>query len=203
MTTGRGPRDPEALKAKWDERYRRSERVPPPAPVLLENLHLLPRSGRALDLACGLGVNALLLAQRGLEVTAWDLSAVAIERLQHQAKVRGRPIRAQVRDLQARPPRPKSFDVIVASYFLERDLAPALSAALCPGGLLFYQTFCTEAVSDCGPSNPAFRLATNELLGMFPDLIVRFYREEGRTGDITRGTRDLAMLVAQKPGTPG
>jgi tellurite methyltransferase len=192
----------DALRSKWDERYAHSDREPLPAPVLAENLHLLPSAGRALDLACGLGANALLLAQRGLDTSAWDLSPVAIEHLMEEAKARGLGISAEVRDAQARPPEPQSFDVIVVSHFLDRGLMPAIAGALRPGALLFYQTFSREAVSDWGPSNPCFRLETNELLRLLPQLVVRVYREEGRVGDLSRGARDIAMLVAQRAEMP-
>lgn len=193
------------LREKWDARYREAERIPEPARVLAENHHLLPAAGSALDLACGLGENALSLAAAGLAVTAWDLSPVAIERLKAEAQRRGLAVTAEVRDVQARPPGPESFDVILVAHFLDRDLIPAIAAALRPGGLLLYQTFTREAVNACGPSNPDFRLAPNELLRLFPGLLVRVYREEGRLGDLTRGTRDLALLVAQRPPltTPG
>jgi tellurite methyltransferase len=192
----------EALRAKWDERYTRSDRVPVPAMVLANNLHLLPPAGKALDLACGLGANALLLAEQGLETTAWDLSPVAIERLQERAKACGLHVEADLRDVQLHPPAPDAFDVVVVSHFLDRKLIPAIGAALRPGGVLFYQTFTREAITDCGPSNPAFRLETNELLRLGAELVIRFYREEGRLGDITRGTRDVAMLIAQRPPKP-
>lgn len=190
--------DATALRVKWDQRYRDAERDPVPAAVLAENLHLLPASGRALDLACGLGAGAMLLAQHGLEAVAWDFSPVAIERLRRKSAARGLSIKAEVRDVSEWPPEPETFDVILVSHFLERDLAPALSSALRPRGLLFYQTFSRQAVSDCGPSNPDFRLATNELLELFPSLVVRFYREEGRIGNPRVGTRDIAQLVAQR-----
>jgi tellurite methyltransferase len=192
--------DTQSLRAKWDRRYRDMDRDPPPATVLTENLHLLPPRGRALDLACGFGAGALLLAERGLDVVAWDLSPVAIERLQSDCAGRGLRIATEIRDVCRDPPEPQAFDVILVSHFLERDLAPALMEALRPGGLLFYQTFSREAVSDCGPANPAFRLATNELLELFSSLVVRFYREEGRTGDQEAGTRDIAQLIAQRGG---
>ena len=73
-----------------------------------------------------------------------------------------------------------------------------MAAALRPGGLLFYQTFILDRVDDSGPRDGPFRLQTNELLQLFPDLIVRFYREEGRIGDIGRGFRNRAQLVAQR-----
>jgi SAM-dependent methyltransferase len=188
----------DGLRAKWDRRHGEAAEIGEPAGVLTENAHLLPGRGRALDLACGRGANALFLAAAGLETHAWDLSPVAIERLGRAAVERGLSLSAEVRDVIARPPPAASFDLIVVSYFLERRLAPALADALRPRGLLLYETFVREAVSDCGPSNPAFRLDDNELLRLFAGLRVRFYREEGRIGDPARGYRDLAMLVAEK-----
>ena len=187
------------LTRKWDRRHRNAEGPGEVAAVLADNLHLLPAKGDALDLACGRGANAIRLAQAGLRVTAWDLSAVAIERLNSTARTQRVSITAGVRDVIARPPEPESFDLILVSYFLERSLAPAIMRALSPGGLLYYQTFSVNAVSDSGPSNPAFRLQDNELLALFRPLKVRFYREEGRLGECRMGIRDIAMLVAEKP----
>jgi hypothetical protein len=113
---------------------------------------------------------------------------------------RGLALETQVRDLTARPPGPSRFDLIVVTHFLDRSLAPAIAAALRPGGLLYYQTFNREPVSARGPSNPAYRLAPNELLDLFRGLVVRVYRDEGRTGDTSQGLRDLAQLIAQRPG---
>ena len=184
---------------KWDLRHAKATDPGQPARVLEENLHLLPSQGKALDLACGRGVNAFMLAQAGLKVTAWDNSPVAIARLLHQAEALGLSINAQVRDVIEAPPEPSSFNLILVSYFLERKLTPALIDALRPGGLLLYQTFSRERVTDCGPSNIQYRLKNNELLSLFKQLTIRVYREEGSLGDLTKGCRDLAMLVAQKP----
>ncbi len=196
-----GPPDTEnvSLRLKWDQRYREAEGLPDPALILLEYGHLLPAAGgRALDLACGLGANALWLAARGFRVDAWDLSPVAIGRLCAEARGLGLPVDASVRDLIGDPPAPAAYQLILVAHFLERGLAPAIAAALRPGGVLFYQTFSREAVSDRGPSDPAYRLGPNELLDLFPSLVVRAYRDEGRLGDQTRGIRDLALLVAQR-----
>jgi SAM-dependent methyltransferase len=134
-------------------------------------------------------------------VQAWDLSKVAIERLAAEARKRELSnLHGQVRDVIREPPAPGRFDLILVSFFLQRDLAAYLIDALRPGGVLFYQTFTRAAVSPCGPSNPAFRLDDNELLRMFSALRVRVYREEGLLGDRTTGCRDVAMLVAEKPG---
>lgn len=189
----------DSLREKWDSRHGAVEKRPSLARVLAENLHLLPASGTALDLACGLGGNALALAEQGLDVTAWDLSPVAIQRLQKfasEAKLSN--LKAEVRDVEQQPPGPASFDVIAVSYYLERSLIPQLMQALKPGGLIFYQTFTAIAVGEEGPSNPAFRLGDNELLELFRPLKLRVYREENRLGDLQRGARDIAMLVAER-----
>ncbi len=183
----------------WDQRYRDSITEQPPALVLGAQAHLLPATGMALDLACGLGANALLLARRGLETWAWDISPVAIGRLDGYAAQAGLAIHTEVRDVVLRPPEPARFDVIVVSRFLERSLAPFLQAALRPGGLLFYQTFTKTRTGEAtGPRNPAFLLEDNELLRLFAPLRVRFYREEGLLGDTAQGIRNEALLIAQK-----
>jgi SAM-dependent methyltransferase len=185
-------------REKWNLRYEGVSQAPVAIEVLTENAHLLPSGGDALDLACGLGGSALFLAQRGLATRAWDLSAVAIEALRGQAN--GLPVVAETRDVTVRPPEAGRFDVICVGHFLDRALCPKIVAALKPGGLLYYQTFSRDSVDDSGPANPLYRLDTNELLKLFPGLIVRFYRDEGREGDVSLGFRNRAQLVAQRPG---
>ena len=190
----------DAMQGKWDERYRAA---PPgagePARVLRDYGHLLPAAGTGLDLACGLGANALFLARRGLRTLAWDLSRVAVQRLQAAADAASLPLTAAARDVIAAPPAPDSADVIVVAHFLERSLAAPLMAALRPGGLLFFQTFTRTFVNPAGPTQEVYRLADNELLGLFAPLHLLAYREEGRVGDSSRGFRDEAMLVGMKP----
>lgn len=185
-------------KAKWNERYRATTGVPMASQVLRENLHLLPGNGRALDLACGLGANAMLLAQQDLEVDAWDIADVAVAALHDTALKRQLTLNAEVRDVEADPPETTAFDVIVVSHFLDRGIIPALIEALKPGGLIYYQTFTRQRVSERGPQREELRLAEQELLQLFSGLQVLFYREEGRIGDIQKGFRDEAMFVGRK-----
>lgn len=187
-------------REKWDAVYRDKTQLPSPATrVLAENLHLLPESGDALELACGLAGNATLLAQRGFRAHAWDISPVVIHRLTEFARERGLPLIAEARDLTAAPPHPDSWDVIMVAHFLDRGLFPSIKAALRPGGLLFYQTFTRTSATGAGPRNLDFRLATNELLALCSGLEVLVYREEGLAGDIRQGLRDEAMIVARRP----
>lgn len=181
---------------KWDARYRsRFHADNQPAEVLKQNLDLLPSGGKALDLACGMGANALLLARAGLEVHAWDISGMALEALQVRAASDGIQINTEQRDVITHPPKINTFDVIVVSRFLERGLAAAIMSALNPAGRLFYQTWTQNKPPQIGPTNPAYLLAPNELIGLFRDLTVLYYREGIRPADTGYGE---ALLVAQR-----
>lgn len=188
------------MPTDWEARYRELSATPPgPAAVLADFDHLLPASGDALDLACGLGGNALHLARHGLITRAWDSAATAIDRLAAQARVEGLALTAEVRDVVEHPPAASTFDAIVVSRFLDRSLCPALAAALRPGGLLFYETFTRARVTGRGPQSEHYRLGDNELLALFAGLRIRLYRDEDRAGASDRGLRDIAQLVAQRP----
>jgi SAM-dependent methyltransferase len=185
-------------QAKWDARYSGATTAGEPSRVLSEHAHLLPAQGRALDLACGLGANALFLARFGLDTAGWDISPVAIDHLLATARARALQLDAETRDVVIRPPEPQSFDVICVSYFLDRMLTRDLIHALRPGGLLFYQTFTRNGANSNGPINPAYRLAENELLHLFvPPLKLRAYREDDLSGDPSLGLRGVSWLVAQ------
>jgi len=186
------------IQAKWDEIYLQREGEPTPSLVLQQNSYLLPENGIALDLACGQGGNALLLAEAGLDVQAWDISPVAIGQLQKTANSKGLTVNAQVRDVTKHLPTINSVDVLVVSFFLERKLCPGLFAAIKPGGLLFYQTYCQQKVSEQGPINSDYLLSDNELLQLFPQMKVRVYQEDALLGRHDDGLRNQAILVAQK-----
>jgi tellurite methyltransferase len=193
-----------SIKDKWEKRYQSSvtdteDKYPSAVEVLRNNQHLLPESGSALDLACGLGANAICLAEHGLTTSAWDISASALEQLTNYSKKYNLHIITKERDVTPHPPVVNSFDVIVISRFLDRNLIPHIKNAIKPKGLIFYQTFTKEKVNQSGPSNPDFLLDKNELLNCFHDWQILFYREEGITGNIKLGFRNQAMLVAEKP----
>lgn len=185
---------------RWEQYYRSldNESVPEPATVLAQHVHLLPERGSALDLACGRGGNALLLAAHGLDTHAWDYSHAAIEQLRTCAVANNLRINCAVRDVVEQPPEPAQFNVIVVSRFLERSLAPALVQALQSGGLLFYQTFTRDKIDTAGPGNPDFLLKPNELLQLFADLRVCFYREDDRFGDLEHGLRNEAQFIGAR-----
>ncbi len=188
------------LREKWDRIY--SQDQPDrhaPVQLLTENAFLLPPAGRALDLACGLGANAIFLAEKGLKVTALDISSTAIEKLRAFAGRRELAIEARQEALTPASLQASAFDVIVISRFLDRSLKDAILAALKPGGLLFYQTFTRLKVHAGGPNNPAYLVDTGELLRLFSALRTVYYRDNAVLGDIRQGLRNEAQFIGQKP----
>ena len=190
----------DAMRRKWNARYRDSDAtIPGPAWVLMQYDYLLPESGHALELACGLGGNAIHLAEKGFMVTAWDISDVAIRTLQNFSLSRNLMLDAEIRDVEQEPPEPASQDVIVVSHFLHLPLMRHIVDALRPGGLVYYQTWSIDRMPGMGgPSNPDFLLERNELLRAFSSLDVLAFHDEGLAGDLSRGLRGQSAIVARK-----
>ncbi len=185
---------------KWNARYRESNAAATDAAEILVNYqHLLPTSGQALDLACGRAANAFFLSAHGLDTTAWDISDVAIEQVQQRASQAGLSIKSEQRDVTDEPPTQTSFDVIVVSRFLDREILPAIKNAVRPEGLVYYQTFIKDKVAQVGPDKTDYLLEQNELLHFFQDWIVRAYHDEGSIGNCREGLRNQAAIVAQRP----
>jgi tellurite methyltransferase len=188
-----------ATQTKWDAIYQKcTPAESQPAQILTEYEFLLPATGSALDLACGLGANAIFLAQLGLTTQAWDISPVAIQKLQQFSRLQQLIIEARQVDLASNNLPVAAFDVIVISRFLDRSLSDAIIAALKPGGLLIYQTFTAEKFSNEGPRNPAFLLQPNELLQLFKPLRVVVYRELAGIGNLSTGLRNEAQFIGYK-----
>jgi SAM-dependent methyltransferase len=173
-----------------------SESRDTPAAWLIDNRRLLPRTGMALDLACGRGRHALWLAAQGFRVSAIDRDAEALGHLAEEARSRGlSAIVTAVGDLERgdRVVPADTFDVIVAVHYLHRPLFPQLIDALRPGGVLVYETFTTAQAARGKPTNPDFLLRPGELLQLIRPLSVLASREGEFEG------RDVASVVARKP----
>jgi len=188
---------------RWNERYAQPERqwLPEtPAEWLVEHRHLLSGGGRALDVACGDGRNALYLAQLGYMVDAIDVSDVAISALRSETSARGlaMTIAPRVVDLEREPLPVADYDAIVMLNFLQRDLLGALAQALAPGGVLIVETLAQAHVEQLGHSfNPAYLVQPGELPAAFAQLEILDQHE----GIAERGgsPRGVAGIVARRP----
>jgi len=192
----------DADRDKWERRYAEGSYTARTHPTRLL-AEWLPRlaPGRALDLACGAGRNALHLALAGYRVDAMDISSVALERGRGKAAELGVEVNWINVDLDNVELVPEGYDVVVVTRYVNRRLTDALTRSLRDGGHLVYeQHFLTERDVD-GPRSRSFRLRPNELLEMFRALRVLYYREDLLTDPDGR-TMALAQLVACK-GSPG
>lgn len=191
----------ETERDRWDRRYAEGDYRPrsEPSSFLEEWLDRLP-PGRALDLACGTGRNALRLAEAGYEVEAIDIARTAIDVARSSAELRGLDVTWRVADLDHADLGEGRFDVITVFRYVNRGLFPKIAAALASGGRVMYEHHLRTVLAGAGgPSDPAHRLAPGELLDAFPSLRVIHY-EEGVVED--RSTMVLARLVAVR-GDPG
>ena len=165
-----------------------------PSSWLVEHADLLPREGRALDVASGRGRHAIWLAERGYSTIAFDRDEDAIRELNDVAHERRLPLRAEVRDLESGedPFRGAAYDVIVVVHYLHRPLFPALIDAVAPGGLLVYETFTRAQAARGKPTNPDFLLKPGELIELVRPLDVLASREGDFDG------RMIASVLARK-----
>jgi rhodanese-related sulfurtransferase/precorrin-6B methylase 2 len=165
-----------------------------PSPWLIENADLLPRGGRVLDVACGRGRHALLLASAGFDVRAIDRHPDAIAFVRDTAARLGFAVDAEVVDLETDPPPAIAggFGAIVVFNYLHRPLVPALREALKPGGRIFYETFTTHQAERGHPTNPAFLLKDGELAQLMSPLATVRAREGEFDG------RFVASIVAER-----
>jgi SAM-dependent methyltransferase len=147
----------------WDERYGGQEllwRADPNRFLVAEVDGMAP--GRALDLACGEGRNAIWLAAKGWKVTAVDFSPVGLAKGRRMAAERSLDVEWEEADLLEWTPPSGVFDLVIAFYLqlpaVQRRLVNRrASAALAPGGthLIVGQDLSNLSEGYGGPSDPA------------------------------------------------
>jgi SAM-dependent methyltransferase len=154
-------------------------------------------AGEALDLACGGGRHARLLAGFKHPVLAVDRDPAAL------ALAAGPGIATLAHDLEAPgsawPFAPGRFAGIVVTNYLHRPLLADLAASLAPDGVLVYETFARGNEVFGKPSNPAFLLAPGELLAFARAAGLTVLGYEDGVVDVPRPAR-VQRLCAAGPG---
>ncbi len=164
----------------WDRRYGGSELVWSAEP----NRFLAAEAGglavgRALDLACGEGRNAVWLAQQGWEVTGVDFSQVGLDKARRLAEQRGVSVQWLLADLVDYIPQAGAFDLVAILYLHVEDEAmrkilQRAAAALAPGGTLLVVGHDPTNIEDGygGPQNPAILMSPDEIVQALPGLTI-------------------------------
>ncbi len=189
-------------RIKWNGKHRENPEKEEPSRILTE-FHAMAKTGRALDIACGTGRNALFLAERGFQVDALDISEVGLR----MAKGKHERIRPACVDLDHYEIAAGRYDLIVNVRYLNRRLFPYIKEGLAPGGVLVFESFMERqnpvktgaAANEENGWNPSCRdylFRENELLHAFLSLKIRYYRES-EAGE-PRAPQWLASLVAVK-----
>jgi len=184
---------------RWDKRFGRKEFAlgKAPNPFLKKHIHLLPK-GKALDMATGEGRNAVFLAQNGFEVDAVDISEKGLKKARKLARQKGVKVNALLVDLDHYQIEKDRYDLIANFYFLKRRLIPKVRKGLKKGGRVIFETYLLEhrKLAIGGPKQAKYFLKPNELLRLFKDFRILFYRE----GIIREGgkRKAVASLIAEK-----
>jgi 2-polyprenyl-3-methyl-5-hydroxy-6-metoxy-1,4-benzoquinol methylase len=136
----------------WNERYAEADYLFGEAPnefVRASARYLAPGQS-VLCVADGEGRNSVWLAERGLDVTAFDFASNAVEKARRLARHRSVHVEHCVDDLETWKFAPQSYDVLVAIFiqFLapeERSRAFArMQSAVRPGGLFLLEGYRPE-----------------------------------------------------------
>jgi SAM-dependent methyltransferase len=132
----------------------------PPSPWVVRHAPRIVTGGRVLDLACGRGRHARLLALRGYPVIAVDRDATVLAGLHGVAGVTVLGADLEGEDW---PLAGLAFAGIVVTNYLWRPRLADIVALLAPGGVLIYETFMVGHEAYGKPSNPDFLLRPGEL----------------------------------------
>lgn len=150
--------------------------------------------GYALDVACGVGQNAIWLAQRGFTVDAVDISRVALEHARQMAAQADVAVNFIQADLDEWSPSTDTYDLVIGFRFLNRRSWPRLQAALRPGGWLIYQTFNLRKLTPDSDFPPEYLLDIGELARTFAGWDIL------ETGDDGGPSHDQSWILCRKPG---
>ena len=188
-----------ADREKWDERYRLgayADRDHPSA--WLERWLPDVTPGRALDVPCGAGRNAIFLASRGFSVTGIDISDIALARAEATARARGLSAEWIGRDLDTGHGVTGPFELVVMIHYVDLDLVSDLANLLAPGGHLIVELHLETDRLVAGPKDPAFRVAPGSLRDAAAHLDILGYCE-GIVENPDGRTVALARLAARQP----
>ena len=193
-------------RTAWDERYRQAEWVWSTTPnrFVAQVLADTP-PGRALDLACGEGRNALWLAEQGWRATAVDFSSVAVAKGRAVAESRGLDVTWAAADLLDYEPERGAYDAVLIAYLhlppdeLHRVLGKARDAVAEGGTLLVVGHDVTNLTEGTGgPQDPAILYTPDAIAeALAPLHIERAERVQRRVEGAERPAVDTLVVAVR------
>lgn len=180
-------------KDRWNSKYGTEQYIFGKTPIafLKEHLHLLPK-GKVLDIAMGEGRNGVYLASKGFQVTGIDIAETGLEKAKTLAREQGVTIETKVVDLEHYQLQAQTYDVILCTYYLQRNLFPQMINALKPGGMVLMETNTMGHLKYSPHFKPEYLLEENELLNYFTDLTILRYQVQDD------GQAVFASILVQK-----
>mgnify|MGYP001606565180 FL=1 len=190
----------ESDRQRWDRKYAAGEGPAhfEPKPFLTQHHHLLGE-GRALDVACGFGGNALYLASLGYQVDAVDASGFALTQARAEAARNGLQMNVIQADLSRWWVPPARYDLILVFYYLNRALMPFLAAGLRSGGLLFQANRNARFLAVRPGFDPEYLLQPGELGRLARAAGLEVVYESDELPVTEAGQDHDSRLIARKP----
>lgn len=184
-----------ADRNRWEKKYAAGNPhlAFAPDPLLTQQRHLFSRKGWALDLACGVGQNAIFLAEQGFDVLAVDTSLTALRYCRTATAGRNLPLHLVAADVDRFALPADTFALIIVFRFYDRRLIPAIKQAVEPGGLVIYQTFNLNRLRSTPHMNPHYLLEPGELQRVFGDF------EMIASNDTADIREELSYWVGRRP----
>ena len=184
-------------RTKWNKRYRDDAYAQGVRPSeLLETWIGRIPPGRALDVACGAGRNALYLATRGFSVDAVDISREGLNRARDSTRNPGLQVNWLEHDLDDPLPLDNLYQLILVIRYVNLPLLRRLTASLAPGGYLICEQHLVTDTEVTGPVSPSFRVKSGDLRAAAAGLRIH-HLEETLVEEPDGRTAALARLVAQ------
>lgn len=195
----------------WDTRYNTEDFIFGTEPSQFVRAHagLLSKGQSVLCVADGEGRNSVYLAEQGLNVSAWDASAVGLQKARKLASARGVTVAYSHNEVQGFDWAAEQYDAVVGVFIqfadpaLRAEMVAGMITATKPGGLILLHGY-TPKQLDYGTGGPGKieHLYTEEMLRELFDgqeiVKLESYETELTEGAGHSGMSALVDLVVRK-----
>ncbi len=168
----------ESDQDKWNHRYSGQEVELLNHPSwIIELDDQIPRCGFALDIAAGSGRLAIWLAQRGLRVTAVDISSIGMQLVHKAADTEKLHIQTVVSDLEVDPLPDGGFQVVTCFRYWQAELFPAIYNRLASGGVFLSEVAVKQNLERHNHPSARYLAEPGQLKRLCSPMEIIYYQE--------------------------